>query len=68
VALETADVALLADDLAQLSYTISLARRARSTVWQNLSSSLAVIVASVTVAFGDNLPLPLGVVGMKGVP
>jgi Cd2+/Zn2+-exporting ATPase len=59
-------VVLTADDLAQLSHAISLARRARSTVWQNLSSSLAVIVALVTVALGDNVPLPLGVVGHEG--
>jgi Cd2+/Zn2+-exporting ATPase len=66
VALETADVVLMADDLAHLPYAVSLARRARRTVWQNLAFSLAVIVLLVVTAFGAHLPLPLGVVGHEG--
>ncbi len=66
VALETADVVLMADDLAHLPHAIGLARRARRTVWQNLTFSLAVIVVLVAMAFGANLPLPLGVVGHEG--
>jgi len=66
VALETADVVLMADDLAHLPHAIGLARRARRTVWQNLAFSMAVIVALVVMAFGVNLPLPLGVVGHEG--
>lgn len=66
VALETADMVLMADDLAQLPYAIGLARQARRTVWQNLAFSMAVIVFLVATAFGANLPLPLGVVGHEG--
>ncbi|HHH41335.1 MAG TPA: cadmium-translocating P-type ATPase [Chloroflexi bacterium] len=66
VALETADVVLMADDLAQLPYAIGLARKARRVVWQNLAFSMAVIVLLVAMAFGANLPLPLGVVGHEG--
>jgi Cd2+/Zn2+-exporting ATPase len=66
VALETADVVLMADDLNHLPYAIGLARRARRTVWQNLAFSLAVIVFLISSAFGANLPLPLGVVGHEG--
>jgi Cd2+/Zn2+-exporting ATPase len=66
VALETADVVLMADDLAHLPYAIGLARKARRTVWQNLVFSLGVIVFLVASAFGANLPLPLGVVGHEG--
>ena len=66
VALETADVVLMADDLTNLPYAIGLARQARRTVWQNLAFSLAVIVFLVAAAFGANLPLPLGVVGHEG--
>jgi Cd2+/Zn2+-exporting ATPase len=66
VALETADVVLMSDDLAHLPYAIGLARRTRRTVWQNLAFSLAVIVFLVVTAFGAHLPLPLGVVGHEG--
>ena len=66
VALETADVVLMADDLAHLPYAIGLARQSRRTVFQNLAFSLAVIVFLVAAAFGADLPLPLGVLGHEG--
>ncbi len=66
VALETADVVLMADNLSHLPYAIGLARRARRIVWQNLTFSLGVIVLLVALAFGADLPLPLGVVGHEG--
>jgi Cd2+/Zn2+-exporting ATPase len=44
VALETADVALMADDLGKLSFAIGLSRSARNIIRQNLYISLAVIV------------------------
>ena len=40
VALETADVVLMADDLSKLPYAIDLSRRTRRTIRQNLSFSL----------------------------
>jgi Cd2+/Zn2+-exporting ATPase len=66
VALETADVVLMADELAQIPYAVGLAREARRIVYQNLAFSLAVIVFLVITAFGARLPLPLGVVGHEG--
>lgn len=42
VALETADIALMGDDLSKVAYTIALSRRSRSTIWQNILFSLAV--------------------------
>ncbi len=69
VALETADVVLMADDLAKLPYVIELSRRARRIVWQNIAFSIAVIatlVISTFGLFGPTLPLPLGVVGHEG--
>jgi Zn2+/Cd2+-exporting ATPase len=66
VALETADVVLMSDDLAHLPYAIGLAQRSRATVWQNLVFSLAVIVLLVSTVFGANLPLTLGVIGHEG--
>lgn len=42
-ALETADVALMADDLARLPFAVALSRRAKAIIQQNLYGSLAVI-------------------------
>lgn len=66
VALETADVVLMADDLTKLPYAISLSRRTRRTIIQNLAFSLVVIVTLVTAALTIGIPLPLGVVGHEG--
>ena len=55
-ALETADVALMADDLGRLPFAIGLSRRARAVIRQNLYLSLAVIglliLATTTGIFG----------------
>lgn len=66
VAIETADVVLMADDLQKIPYVFELAKHARKVVWQNLTFSMAVIVLLVAGAFGAHLPLPLGVVGHEG--
>jgi Zn2+/Cd2+-exporting ATPase len=66
VALETADVVLMADDLAHLPFAIGLAQRSRRTVWQNLSFSMAVIIMLTATVFGADLPLTLGVLGHEG--
>lgn len=66
VALETADVVLMADDLNKLPYVINLARRAKKIVWQNIIFSLAVIGMLILSVFFFDLPLPLGVVGHEG--
>jgi Cd2+/Zn2+-exporting ATPase len=66
VALETADVVLIADDLTKLPYAIDLSRRTRRTIRQNLTFSLAVIGALVIATLTRGIPLPLGVVGHEG--
>ena len=66
VAIETADVVLMSDDLRKIPFSINLARQARKVVWQNLTFSMAVIVLLVAGAFGADLALPLGVVGHEG--
>jgi len=43
VALETADVALMADDLQQLPFAVGLSRASRAIIQQNLAISLGVI-------------------------
>jgi Zn2+/Cd2+-exporting ATPase len=66
VALETADVVLMADDLTKLPYAIDLSRRTRRTIRQNLGFSLAVIGILVVATLTVGIPLPLGVVGHEG--
>lgn len=66
VALETADVVLMSDDLRQIAYAIALSRQTRRVVIQNLIFAIAVIAVLVAVALGLQLPLPLGVVGHEG--
>lgn len=66
VALETADVVLMSDDLTRLPWLIQLSRRARAVVWQNIVFSLSVIAVLVTAVFVADLPLPLGVIGHEG--
>ncbi|WP_372634439.1 heavy metal translocating P-type ATPase [Fodinibius sp.] len=66
VALDTADVVLMGDDLNKLPYLIQLARKSRKIVWQNIIFSLAVIAVLVASVFLFALPLPIGVVGHEG--
>ncbi len=66
VALETADVVLMADDLTRLPYAIDLSRRTRRTIRQNLGFSLAVIGTLVVATLSRGIPLPLGVIGHEG--
>ena len=73
VALETADVVLMSDDLSKLPFLIDLSRRAEHIVRQNLIFAVGVILTLVILTIlapifveGFVLPLPLGVVGHEG--
>ena len=66
VALETAGVVLVADDLTKLPYAVALSRRTRRVILQNLGFSLAVIVTLVTLVLTIGIPLPVGVIGHEG--
>ena len=73
VALETADVVLMSDDLSKLPFMLRLSRRASEIVRQNLYFSIVVILALVTLTVvvpllvpGFRLPLPVGVLGHEG--
>lgn len=63
VALETADVALMADDLEKLAYALKLAKRNQSVVNQNLALSAIVIGALVIGAIAGVFSLPIAVLG-----
>lgn len=62
VALETADVALMADNLNKLVYALRLARRSDRVVRQNLVLSVIVIATLVVGAILGVLTLPIAVV------
>ncbi|MGQ9904828.1 MAG: heavy metal translocating P-type ATPase [Anaerolineae bacterium] len=66
VALETADIVLMSDDLSNIPYVVSLSRKAQRTVTQNLVFAGAVIVIMLAAALGIQIPLPLGVVAHEG--
>lgn len=66
VALETADIVLMSDDLKQLPYVIGLSRQTRRTLVQNLAFALLVIVGLVGAVLGVGLSLPLSVIGHEG--
>ena len=61
VALETADVALMADDLLKLIEALHLARRNQRVVGQNLALSAVVIGVLVIAAVAGALSLPMAV-------
>lgn len=66
VALESADMLLMADDLARLPHAFRLARRARVVVRQNLGFAFAVMATLMLLSIAGSVPLPLGVVGHEG--
>ncbi len=66
LALDTADVVLVGDDLTTLATVIDLSRQARRIIIQNLVIAAVVIAALVTVDLAGHLPLPLGVAGHEG--
>lgn len=65
-AIEAADVALMADDIAMLPYAISLSKKARSVIVQNISLSLLVVVLLVFGALTNRISLAFGVLGHEG--
>jgi len=66
VALETADVVLMADDLTNIPYVIALSRRTRRTLVFNLGLAMGLIAVMIAGIFSVGLALPLAVVGHEG--
>lgn len=61
VALETADVALMADDLSKLPYLFQFSQRTSHVIRQNLVLSISVIAVLSVAALGEVLSLPMAV-------
>ncbi len=66
VALETADVVLMKNDLSKISYAVKLSRKMQSIVKQNVVFSITVIMLLIISNFLQAVDLPLGVVGHEG--
>jgi Cd2+/Zn2+-exporting ATPase len=66
VALETADVVLMKDDLSRIMYAIQLSRKMNRVVKQNVIFSISVIVLLIFSNFFQIINLPLGVIGHEG--
>ncbi len=66
VAMETADVVLMSDNLQNIVFALALSRRARRVIYQNLAFALSIILILVISALGFHLPLPIGVIGHEG--
>jgi Cd2+/Zn2+-exporting ATPase len=63
VAMETADVALMGDDLSKLPYALQLAHRTKRVVRQNLALSMIVIAGLVVGSLSGGFTLPIAVIG-----
>ncbi|MGB8701573.1 MAG: heavy metal translocating P-type ATPase [Thermosynechococcaceae cyanobacterium] len=66
VALETADIVLMADRLEKIAVAIQLGRRSHRVVQQNIGFAIGFIVLLIAVNFAGNITLPIGVVGHEG--
>lgn len=66
VALETADMVLMKNDLAKITDTIDLSKRMNRIVKQNIYFSLTVIGVLIISNFVQVIDLPLGVIGHEG--
>lgn len=66
VALETADVALMGDDLGKLAFAVGLSRATRRIITQNLVIALGVIGLLLAAALAGAIPLSVAVALHEG--
>lgn len=66
VALETADVVLMKNDLSKISYAVKVARKMQRIVKQNIIFAISVIMLLIASNFLQVVDLPLGVIGHEG--
>ncbi|QLE39325.1 heavy metal translocating P-type ATPase [Nostoc sp. C052] len=66
VALETADIVLMADKLEKIAVAIYLGRRSQLIVKQNIVVALGFILLLLVGNFLGNINLPIGVIGHEG--
>jgi len=66
VALETADVALISDDLSRLPFAVALSRKSRKIIRENLAISLSVIALLIPLALSGLAGIGLAIVLHEG--
>ncbi|MEH2075700.1 MAG: heavy metal translocating P-type ATPase [Nostoc sp.] len=66
VALETADIVLMADKLEKIAVAMHLGRRSQSIVKQNIVVALGFIMLLLVGNFLGSINLPIGVIGHEG--
>ncbi|WP_046174800.1 heavy metal translocating P-type ATPase [Domibacillus indicus] len=66
VALETADIVLMKNDLSRIAQAIKLSRKMQRIVKQNIIFSISIIVLLIISNFFQVLDLPFGVLGHEG--
>lgn len=66
VAIETADVVLMSDEVEKVDYVFHLGNRSRRIVRQNVWFSIGWMVTLVLLTVTVGIPLPLAVVGHEG--
>jgi Cd2+/Zn2+-exporting ATPase len=66
VALETADVALMGDDLSKLPFAVALSRQAKKIIRQNLWIALGVIALLMPSTLAGYTPLGIAVIFHEG--
>ncbi|MBC1778221.1 heavy metal translocating P-type ATPase [Listeria booriae] len=66
VAIETADVILMKNDLSKLAFVVKLSKRLHRITWQNIIFSMCVIFLLILSNFFQLINLPFGVIGHEG--
>ncbi len=66
VALETADVVLMGDDLSKLPFAVSLGRATRAIIQQNLFISLGVIAFLILASLTGRAAISVAIVFHEG--
>ncbi|QOY37274.1 heavy metal translocating P-type ATPase [Anaerobacillus isosaccharinicus] len=66
VAIETADIVLVKNDLSKIAKAIKLSKRMNKIIKQNIVFSLSIIVLLIIGNFLQQVSLPLGVIGHEG--
>ena len=66
VAIETADVVLMSDEVEKVDYVVHLGRRARRVVRQNVWFSVGWMLLLVAITVTIGIPLPIAVVAHEG--
>ena len=66
VAMETADIVLIQDDLEQIPFSLAISKQTRRLVMQNIIFSISVIVLLIISNLLQTINLPLGVIGHEG--